>query len=918
MAEVKINIDTDKIQIGDIVSFEISKAGEPLPLISSDTKVQKIYSDKYRYNLNANSFISYIENDALLEENVNINVEEGIVRSIVSTPTKFFLGGLFTRVKHGDIRNIIANNLIVYDKEEDKLTDINIDGEVYSILVDEDNNYLIVGGRLSMRNGKRIKNLHFIDLNTLEDIDHINNSLDINNYSIVKKVVKVNDEYWIGGKNLQTIISSERSAPIIKNIISINIQGENTLTSFPKYIDGAECIVNDIYYNKDEQKIGIGGKFKNDHCFDILSIGGKSLFLPNKLYTFKPDTSVVNTISGGTDSFSLAGSFNFVISDSDITETYNAVVMDLNDSTFPVLYDLKGLNGEIYSSVFVKGAGQQFLYGGRFNDVEGIECLNLFYKDFSTNYTQGYQVGNNMLNSSVNYIVEDLHNISTEYLIGGEFTMFSNYDTTVEEDDKFTIKYTGDVRLDFYKNLDQTVNGDIDIGGGAIGIDVIYNDPEDDAIYYVNRRFLPVDFDSLVNPIRAAITEGYQFKEVIQREIKCRSDYNHQYRTIANQSKVNFTMIKNSGLYETDWDPNELHNFTKFKIASNQSKIYFNVSDLMRRELNPNLDTFFIPDIHTPRDIPSGFYEFLRISERGWNSEDLWSEPIYTNYIINDGYVFNHEYQGYVKNVLIEGNKRQIHRDQFFRLYYKTEGLRRIRREFIKDDGSLYKHIFHNFLGNQELDIRKYVQSLVVNTFPNDNNFIEHKPKWIDYIFEYENPRSSYLPNVKETVRFYISDECVYKGGFLNSIGINPVGNIETKLNKNILYQIVFLNKWGVLETVSLQGKSVQTVERKGEDYKRSIVDINGDYDTTIHQQVDYNVNSNDKYVLSTGFLKEFMNPVFEDLMVSDKIWLITDKDVLTVVMKKSSLTVKTVKNDKLINYTFEVESGSTRIKNYI
>ena len=59
------------------------------------------------------------------------------------------------------------------------------------------------------------------------------------------------------------------------------------------------------------------------------------------------------------------------------------------------------------------------------------------------------------------------------------------------------------------------------------------------------------------------------------------------------------------------------------------------------------------------------------------------------------------------------------------------------------------------------------------------------------------------------------------------------------------------------------------------------------------------------------------MNAYFEELMVSEYIWLVDENDVVYAVnLKDSSFTYKTSLNDKLINYTMNFEKSFDLVNN--
>ncbi len=63
--------------------------------------------------------------------------------------------------------------------------------------------------------------------------------------------------------------------------------------------------------------------------------------------------------------------------------------------------------------------------------------------------------------------------------------------------------------------------------------------------------------------------------------------------------------------------------------------------------------------------------------------------------------------------------------------------------------------------------------------------------------------------------------------------------------------------------------------------------------------------------------MPESMNPYFEELMVSEYVWLIDENDVVYPVnLKDSSFTYKTGLNDRLINYTMNFEKSFALVNN--
>ena len=65
---------------------------------------------------------------------------------------------------------------------------------------------------------------------------------------------------------------------------------------------------------------------------------------------------------------------------------------------------------------------------------------------------------------------------------------------------------------------------------------------------------------------------------------------------------------------------------------------------------------------------------------------------------------------------------------------------------------------------------------------------------------------------------------------------------------------------------------------------------------------------------LNTGFYPESYNEVFRQLNLSENIWITKDNKVLPVSLKTSDIAFKTQLNDRLINYTMEIEFAYDKI----
>lgn len=146
-----------------------------------------------------------------------------------------------------------------------------------------------------------------------------------------------------------------------------------------------------------------------------------------------------------------------------------------------------------------------------------------------------------------------------------------------------------------------------------------------------------------------------------------------------------------------------------------------------------------------------------------------------------------------------------------------------------------------------------------------------------------------------------------------NGVEVVKVDNIQEC--KYQPYKVTFINKFGALQDLWFFKRSNETLTTKTEDFKRNIV-VNGAYDTSRHQQKVLTKNGNEKLTLNTGFYPEEYNEVFKQMQLSEDCWIEINNQTLPLNVSSSSLAFKTQLNDKLINYTIEIDFAYDTINN--
>jgi len=131
--------------------------------------------------------------------------------------------------------------------------------------------------------------------------------------------------------------------------------------------------------------------------------------------------------------------------------------------------------------------------------------------------------------------------------------------------------------------------------------------------------------------------------------------------------------------------------------------------------------------------------------------------------------------------------------------------------------------------------------------------------------------------------------------------------------------QMVFINKNGIPQDFYFFLKSIENVTVKSENYKRNIFkQSTSNYNTKDHQIQTFNKNGKKRFTLNTEYVIEQYNEVIEDILLSEYVWIYWNGVVRPVTVITSSLLKKTSLNDRLIQYTLEVEDANDIINNIV
>ena len=151
----------------------------------------------------------------------------------------------------------------------------------------------------------------------------------------------------------------------------------------------------------------------------------------------------------------------------------------------------------------------------------------------------------------------------------------------------------------------------------------------------------------------------------------------------------------------------------------------------------------------------------------------------------------------------------------------------------------------------------------------------------------------------------------------ISASGTETINAYPTSECKYTPYRVTFVNKFGALQNIYFFKKSVQSINTKEDSYKASVFNMfDLRYDLQQHQYQTFHKLGRESITMNTGFVSEEYNEVMKQMMLSEKVWIEDEGEILPINVKSQSLTYKTSVNDKLINYSVQFDYSFDKINN--
>ena len=128
-------------------------------------------------------------------------------------------------------------------------------------------------------------------------------------------------------------------------------------------------------------------------------------------------------------------------------------------------------------------------------------------------------------------------------------------------------------------------------------------------------------------------------------------------------------------------------------------------------------------------------------------------------------------------------------------------------------------------------------------------------------------------------------------------------------------YRLTFVNKFGAFQDLWFFKASSVSLNTEKQSYEANTQSI-GTYSINEHQKRVFSKMGSETMSLNTGFYPEAYNEVFRQLMLSEEVWIRYENNILPINIIDSGMDFKKSVNDKLINYTINVEFAFDKISN--
>ena len=134
---------------------------------------------------------------------------------------------------------------------------------------------------------------------------------------------------------------------------------------------------------------------------------------------------------------------------------------------------------------------------------------------------------------------------------------------------------------------------------------------------------------------------------------------------------------------------------------------------------------------------------------------------------------------------------------------------------------------------------------------------------------------------------------------------------LRIKCFKGEATSIRYYNCDGVIVDIPVNGRVTESATYKREIFNNFTLDNGGGWDQTMHSNKPYQSNGRENYVVHTGWVKESVNEMIKDMLLSKAVWLVQGGVEKPVVVRDSQKKFINRLWEKEIGYTINLESSN-------
>lgn len=715
------------------------------------------------------------------------------------------------------------------------------------------NDSLLIGGQF--------EGVDIYDLNNIFELDLLNEAVSasminfategsVNGKVTAIDVIQSNGVIAFGGKFTRAINVVARRLFMVNS--EFELQRNKLFDKFRNTINiqnlGNGDDINEIFIKQQgDLQILVCGNFKSDIRDNLIAFN----VLGNQIDGFKSLDANTKNISKIDNNYYISGNFE-EYNGIDVNKIIRVNLDGVIDPTFIFDYDIDAITEAVVAennTIYINFVSQTLSYDfGRLNVNTGLLDKRL------------------NINNSVKAFayLEDGNSSSTnDLLIGGDIIEYNDLTTDLNPNEVLLVNSSVSITRDnLFNNLVEQNSIDTDLGFKYIKIGndtvrvfkIIENEND---IYFINQ------IKDIPNKLSITIASNDAGLEGRLINIPIRKDFFIKSPAASNWSNASFRYdVYEQGFFsmQLNEDSNQID---KQKISDVQTNQFLNLSPLIDiSDLESNIS--YYNNLGYGKASPilnsANVGKFISFSSNISINDNVLEEKNDIGFIL-DGY-------NDFESILLKGKKRTFKAKDKITIPFITSRVSKV----IVRDGLLDVTLLNTNFENID---------------PNNSDI------YISYVcIDYD----LYFNKDKTVVDFYDNN------GLFDTVTLFKA-NTSALFNS---FKVIFKNSFGVLETTYMGGRSIDSVSTDSSKYKRDVKDINGNIQEPLkHRNKTYNKVGEREWECNTGLVDAYMNDCYEDLFMSEEVWLEYEGELKAVSLEESNFNKEDNLQTDMINYSF-------------